>query len=63
MNIPGSYFCSLQTIFRVENRVKILKFFDVDPDPGSRFFLTLDPGSGIENADPGCLSRIRGHKI
>jgi hypothetical protein len=27
---------------------KILKFFDADPDPGSGFFLTLDPGSGME---------------
>jgi hypothetical protein len=27
---------------------KILKFFDADPDRGSRTFLTLDPGSGME---------------
>jgi hypothetical protein len=28
--------------------IKILKFFDADPDPGCGIFLTLDPGSGIE---------------
>jgi hypothetical protein len=28
--------------------LKIPKFFDVDPDPGSRIFLTLDPVSGME---------------
>ncbi len=32
---------SLETIFGV----KILQFFDADPDPGSDIFLTLDPGS------------------
>jgi hypothetical protein len=25
--------------------LKILKFFDADPDPGFKIFLTLDPGS------------------
>jgi hypothetical protein len=29
--------------------LKILKFFDSDPDPGSGIFLTLDPGSGIRD--------------
>jgi hypothetical protein len=36
--------------------VKILKFFDADPDPGSGIFLNLDPGSWIrdgKNSDPG----------
>ncbi len=41
---------SLETIFGV----KILKFFDASPDPGSGIFLTLDPGSGMEEI------RIRG---
>jgi hypothetical protein len=31
---------SLETIFWV----KILIFFDADPDPGSGIFLALDPG-------------------
>ena len=31
--------------------VKMLKFFVADP--GSGAFVTLDPGSGIENPDPG----------
>jgi hypothetical protein len=29
----------------------MLKFFDADADPGSRLFLTLDPG--WKNSDPG----------
>ncbi len=41
----GSYFSEfIKTIFWV----KILRFFDVDPDPGSGMFLTLVPGSGME---------------
>ncbi len=44
MNIPDHICESLETIFWV----KILKFFDVDPDPGSGIFLTLDLGSGME---------------
>jgi hypothetical protein len=50
--------------------LKILKFFDGDPDPGSGIFLTLDPGwkkfgSGIRDKHPGSatllarISRIR----
>jgi hypothetical protein len=39
MNIPDHFSESLETVFRV----KILKFFDADPDPGSGIFLTLDP--------------------
>ncbi len=38
-NIPNHISESLETIFWV----KILKFFDADPDTG--IFLTLDPGS------------------
>jgi len=34
---------SLETVFEL----KILIFFDVDPDPGSGIFLTLNQGSGI----------------
>jgi hypothetical protein len=44
MNIPDHIFESLETIVWL----KILKFFDADPYPGSIIFLTLDPGSGIE---------------
>jgi hypothetical protein len=36
---------SLETTFWFKNTV--LKFFDVDPDPGSEIFLTLDLGSGM----------------
>ncbi len=38
--------------------LKIHNFFDADPYPGSRIFLTLDPGSGIrngKNSDPGSV--------
>jgi hypothetical protein len=35
---------SFETIFGS----KILKFFDADPDPGSGFFLTPDPGSRMD---------------
>jgi hypothetical protein len=47
MNITEHIFESLETIFWV----KIFKFFDADPDPGSGVFLTLDPG--WKNSDPG----------
>jgi hypothetical protein len=41
MNIPDHFSESLETqCFGL----KILKFFDVDPDPGCGIFLTLDPG-------------------
>jgi hypothetical protein len=48
MNIPDHISESLETIFWI----KILKFFDADPDSGSGTFLTLDPGSGINIPDP-----------
>jgi hypothetical protein len=55
MNIPDHISESLETIFVI----KILKFFDVNSDPGSEIFLTLDPGwkyldtgSGINMPDP-----------
>jgi hypothetical protein len=41
MNMPGHTSESLETIFWV----KILKFFDADPDPRSGIFSILDPGS------------------
>jgi hypothetical protein len=47
MNIPDNFSESLETDFRV----KILKFFDADSDPGSGICLTLDPG--WKNSDPG----------
>jgi hypothetical protein len=47
MNIPDHFSEGLETGFRV----KILKFFEADPDPGSGIFLTLDPG--WKNSDPG----------
>jgi hypothetical protein len=40
MNNPDHISESLETIFWM----KILKFFDADPDPGSGIFLTLNPG-------------------
>ncbi len=45
---PGSYVRELTNIFWVK---KILKFFDADP--GSGIFLTLDPGSGMEQFGSG----------
>jgi hypothetical protein len=40
MNIPNHISESLETIFWI----KILKFFDADPDQGSEIISTLDPG-------------------
>ncbi len=50
-NIPDHFFLELRNIFL---GLKILKFFDVDPDPGPGIwiFITLDPGSGIEKFGP-----------
>jgi hypothetical protein len=42
MNIPDHISESLETIFV---GLKIIKFADAEPDPGSEIFLTLDPGS------------------
>ncbi len=44
MNIPDNFSVSVETIVWV----KILKFCDADPDPGSGIILTLYPGSGME---------------
>ncbi len=33
--------------------LKILKFFNGNPDPGSGIFFTLNPGSAMKNSDPG----------
>jgi hypothetical protein len=52
MNIPDNFSESLETVFRV----KILKFFDADPDPGIRNL--IDPGSGMEKFGSG----IQGQK-
>jgi hypothetical protein len=43
--------------------VKIFKFFDADPDPGSGIFLTLDPGwkkfgSGIRDKRSGSTTLV-----
>jgi hypothetical protein len=56
MNIPDHISESLETIFWVMNIV--LKFFDTDPDPGSGIFLTLDPGSGMEQFGSATLARV-----
>jgi hypothetical protein len=44
MNIPDHFSGSFETVLML----KMLKFFDVDPDPGYGVFLTLDPGFGLE---------------
>jgi hypothetical protein len=49
MNIPDHISESLETIIGV----KILKFFYADPDPGSRVFLALVSGSGMEKFGSG----------
>jgi hypothetical protein len=52
MNIPDHISDSLgETFFGL----KILRFFDVDPDPGSGIFLALAPGwkKRIRNKHPG----------
>jgi hypothetical protein len=46
---PRSFFRELRNSFF---GLKMLKFFDEDPDPGSGIFSTLDPGSGINILDP-----------
>jgi hypothetical protein len=46
VNIPDHISESLKTIFGL----KILKFFNADPYPGSGIFLTLNPG--WKNSDP-----------
>ncbi len=43
LNILDHFRLPRVTVFEL----KILKFFDVDPDPGSGIFLTLNQGSGI----------------
>ncbi len=47
MSIPDYISERLETIFWI----KILKFFDSNPDPG--IFLTLDPGTGMEKIRSG----------
>ncbi len=45
MNFPDNIFKSLETIFWV----RILEFFDADPDPGSGNL--FGPGSGIQDVE------------
>ncbi len=40
--------------------LKILKFFDAGPDPGSGIFLTLDPRSGMEKLGSGIQDKHPG---
>jgi hypothetical protein len=47
-NNPDHFSESLETIFCVKNTS-----FDVDADPGSGIFLTLDPGSQMEKFGSG----------
>jgi hypothetical protein len=49
MNIPDHFSESLETFLGL----KILKFFDSVPDPGSGIFLTLDQVSGMEKSETG----------
>jgi hypothetical protein len=53
MNIPYHISEILETIFWL----KILKFFDADPDPGSGIFFILDPGR--KNSDAGYVINIQ----
>jgi hypothetical protein len=43
MNIPDNFSDSFETVFGV----KILKLFDMEPDPGFGIRSLFDPGSGI----------------
>jgi hypothetical protein len=52
MNILDHFSGSFETVLML----KMLKFFDADPDPGYGTFLTLDPGR--KNLDPGKASRF-----
>jgi hypothetical protein len=47
MNIPDLVFANLVSDFGL----KILEFFDADPDQGSGILSTLDPGSEINIPD------------
>jgi hypothetical protein len=49
---PGSYFRDLSTGINFFG-LKILKFFDADPDQRSRILSTLDPGFGMEKIRSG----------
>jgi hypothetical protein len=55
MNILANFSESLETV--LELKIKILKFFDADPDLGSRNYLTLNPGSGMEKFGSGIRDR------
>jgi hypothetical protein len=49
MNISDHTSESLETVFG---------FFDADPDPGARIFLTLDLGSGMEKIVSGIRNTV-----
>jgi hypothetical protein len=58
INIPDYFSKGLETVFLAWKqflKLKILNFFDADPDPGSGIFLTHDPGNGMQKFG----SRIR----
>jgi hypothetical protein len=51
MNIPDNFYESLETVFRAKP-LNILKFLN------SGIVLSMEPGYGMENSDPVCLTRI-----
>jgi hypothetical protein len=56
MNIPDHISESLETLIWV----KIIEFFNTDPDPGSIIFLTLDPGrKKFRDKHPGSATLAR----
>jgi hypothetical protein len=54
MNVPDNFSESLETVFGL----KLLKFFDADPDPGSRIKDLVYRGSGIRNKHPGSATLV-----
>jgi hypothetical protein len=50
MNVPDHFFESLETFFGIKILDSLLLIRI--QDPGSRIFLTVDPGSGINIPDP-----------
>jgi hypothetical protein len=56
MNIPDDTSNSLETIFGL----KYLNNFDVDPDPGSSIFMTMDPGTGRKTCGSGIRDKHPG---
>ena len=56
MNIPDYFSESLETVIMV----KILKFFEADPDLGSGVLLTLDGKIRIRDKHPGSATLVTG---